>query len=183
MLAQSPPQPCPADRPIDDIIAEINKQSAKKNSRNKNPFPEVACIGGWCKDMRKTPPTVPRAPRAETQPAPNPPSASGTSSSKSSVEKCNAAMDRAFDAAHNVEVGDYFFEQKNYRAALSRYQEALEEKPDDPAIHVRLGRASEKLNDLPQAMEHYKAAEELGHSDKWTDEAHAALLRLQHANP
>ena len=100
--------------------------------------------------------------------------------SSSSAEKCNEALDRALDAAHNVDVGDYWFgDKKNYRAALSRYEQALDEKPDDPAIHVRAGRALEKLNDVPQAINKYKTAEKLGKSGKWTDEAHAALLRLE----
>ncbi len=101
-------------------------------------------------------------------------------SGNSATEKCNEALDRALDAAHNVDIGDYWFaDKKNYKAALSRYEQALDEKPDDPAIHVRAGRALEKLNAVPEAITEYKAAENLGKPSKWTDEAHAALLRLE----
>jgi cytochrome c-type biogenesis protein CcmH/NrfG len=60
-----------------------------------------------------------------------------------------------------------------------RYKDAAKEKPSDIAIHVRLGRVFEKLNQLPQAIEEYTAAEKLAGPDKWTAEARAALARLQ----
>ena len=106
--------------------------------------------------------------------------ADSETSGNSATEKCNEALDRALDAAHNVDVGDYWFaDKKNYKAALSRYEQALDEKPDDPAIHVRAGRALEKLKAVPEAISEYKAAEKLGKPGKWTDEARAALLRLE----
>jgi tetratricopeptide (TPR) repeat protein len=89
-------------------------------------------------------------------------------------------MKRALEAAHNVDVGDQYFGQKNFDGALMRYKEALEEKPEDAAIHVRLGRVHEKLGQLPQAIEAYSAAQKLPRTVKWTDEAKSALLRLQH---
>jgi len=64
-----------------------------------------------------------------------------------------------------------------------RYKDAAQEKPGDAAIHVRWGRALEKLNQLPEAMEQYKAAQELAGPAKWSNEAKAALLRLQHGQP
>jgi len=88
-------------------------------------------------------------------------------------------MKMAVEAAHNVEVGDYYFGEKNYSGARMRYNDALEEKPGDLAIHVRLGRVLEKLNQIPQALEHYEAAEKLAGPEKWSDEAKSALRRLQ----
>jgi Flp pilus assembly protein TadD len=89
-------------------------------------------------------------------------------------------MDRALEAAHDVEVGDDSFKAENYKGALLRYTDALEEKPRDAAIHVRLGRVYEKLKQVPQAVEQYDAAQKLEGPKKWTDEARAALVRLQH---
>ena len=83
-------------------------------------------------------------------------------------------MEQALEAAHNVEVGDFSFEKNNYTGALFRYQDAAKQKPDDLAIHVRLGRVFEKLNRLPEAIEQYKAAEKLTGPAKWSDEARAA---------
>ena len=82
-------------------------------------------------------------------------------------------------AAHNVDVGDQYFGQKNYSGAWMRYEDALEEKPEDVAIHVRLGRVFEKLGRLPEAIEAYNAAQNLPRTGKWSDEAKSALMRLQ----
>jgi len=95
------------------------------------------------------------------------------------IETCGNAMKIALAAAHNVEVGDYAFAEKNYDGALLRYNDAVEEKPGDLAIRVRLGRVLEKLNQLPQALEQYKAAQKLAGPEKWSDEAKSAVLRLE----
>ncbi len=178
-LAQAAPSECPADRPVDDIIAELQKQQAKKNNRNRNPFPDSVCVFGWCKGA-KTPPTLPKpAPHAETAASPDVGAETTSSSSKSPTDSCSAAMERALEAAHNVEVADYYVLRSNFRAALYRYQDAAEEKPQDTAIHVRLGRVLEKLNELPKALQEYKTAEKIPGPEKWLAEARAALTRLQ----
>lgn len=87
-------------------------------------------------------------------------------------------MERALEAARDVDVGDYSFDDKNYRGALMRYQDAANWKPQDAAIHVRLGRAYEKLRQFPQAIEEYTTAEKFTGPPKWVDEAKAALQRL-----
>ncbi len=181
VFAQSPPPTCPAGRPVDEIIAEVHKQQSKKKNRNSNPFPEVGCIWGWCRDHSKTPPAGPEpAPETET-PSGSSTGAGGTSSSKTTQNKCDDAMERALSAAHNVDVGDYYFEQKNYNGALLRYKDAAADKAQDIAIRVRMGRAFEKLNQVPQAIEQYQAALKLDSPQKWIDEAKAALDRLKNS--
>jgi len=162
---------------VDDIITEVHKQQSTKKHRNPNPFPDVTCIWGWCRDEsnKRTPPTFP----ASAPPAKNAGENESTSSSRVPVDKCNDAVEMALKAAHNVEVGDYSFAARNYDGALLRYKDAVEEKPGDTAIHVRLGRLFERLGQLPQAIEQYKAAQELAGPAKWSDEAKAAALRLQ----
>lgn len=59
-------------------------------------------------------------------------------------------------AAKNIEVGDYYFKRKNYRAALGRYQEALEFKPNDAEANFHLAQCYEKLNDPDQAAKHFQ---------------------------
>ncbi len=177
LSAQSEPA-CPASRPVDDFIAEIHHRQSKSRNRNKNPLPSVPCIFGWCPpESKKTPPLNPDAP----PPKPSDDKASAESSSKNSavaVDPCTVATDQALEAAHQVEVADFNFQQENYRGALSRYQEAAEKKPGDVAIEVRIGRAYEKLHDTPNAIRHYKAASKLQGPEKWTQEANAAIERL-----
>ena len=47
-------------------------------------------------------------------------------------------------AAKCIEVGDWYFKQENYRAAMSRYQEALEWKPKDAEATYKLALVQEK---------------------------------------
>jgi len=60
-------------------------------------------------------------------------------------------------AAKCVEVGDYYYKQENYRAAISRYQEALEWKPRDAEATYKLGQVLEKTGDFTAALENYQA--------------------------
>ncbi len=174
LLAAEQP-PCPADRPVDEIIAELNKDKAKKRSRNKNPLPDNVCIFGWCGKTgpKAAPPTLPGG-------AP-PPGQSGAAEQtpKPPASQCDGAMAQALEAAHNADVGDFYFEQKNFRGALFRYQDAAELKPKDPAIHVRIGRAQEKLQEPGKAADAYKLAAGLASADtQWGKEARQALARL-----
>lgn len=60
-------------------------------------------------------------------------------------------------AAKNVEVGEYYFKDKNYKAAISRFCEALEYKPRDAVATYRLATAFEKAGMLVDAREYYSA--------------------------
>ena len=164
---------CPAEKPIDEILAEIYKQNPKRAARNRNPLPDNICIFGWCRGTGKTPPIVEKPPSVEHG------DPTKDVATDSAADKCRAAFERTLHAAHNVDVGDYNFEEKNYRGALSRYQEALDDKPRDTAIHVRLGRTYEKLNEVPKAIEQYEAATKLETPEQWTKEAREALARLK----
>ena len=54
-----------------------------------------------------------------------------------------------------VEVGDYYFKQQNYKAAISRYREALEYKPHDGDATFKLAEVLNKTGDVPGAEENY----------------------------
>jgi tetratricopeptide (TPR) repeat protein len=60
-------------------------------------------------------------------------------------------------AMKNVEVGDYYFKQKNYNAAISRYREALEWKPKDAVATFKLAQALEKKGEREDAVANYQA--------------------------
>ena len=53
-------------------------------------------------------------------------------------------------AAKDVEVGNYYLRQKNYRAALERFNDALLNKPDDADATFGLAVTEEKLDLLSQ---------------------------------
>src|SRR5437763_119391 len=57
-------------------------------------------------------------------------------------------------ADKDLEVADYYAKQGNYRAALWRYQDALEYKPNDPAATFKLADAYERLGQ-PQPAARY----------------------------
>ena len=60
-------------------------------------------------------------------------------------------------AAKCIEVGDYYLKQGNLRAAVSRYQEALEWKPRDAEATYKLAEVQEKSGDLSGALANYQA--------------------------
>jgi len=59
-------------------------------------------------------------------------------------------------AAKCIEVGDYYLKQGNLRAAVSRYQEALEWKPRDAEATYKLGDVQEKSGDFKAALASYQ---------------------------
>lgn len=174
--AKSPP-PCRNGRPLEEYLEELKKS---KKQRNKNPLPTGACIGSLClgkagaPQPEKSPAPPPTQPRSE--------SGAGESSSKGSTDEAakNEASSRdGLAAAQSVEVGDYYFGEKNYRAALSRYQEALESKPDDAAIYLRLGRAFDKLGETTRAFENYDASLAADPAGPSAEESGKAVERLR----
>jgi Flp pilus assembly protein TadD len=58
-------------------------------------------------------------------------------------------------AAKNIEVGDFYFRDKNYKAAISRYREALAYKPKDAEATYKLALALEKAGQPVEAAQFY----------------------------
>jgi tetratricopeptide (TPR) repeat protein len=82
----------------------------------------------------------------------------------------------------SVEVGDYYFRRKRYRAALSRYQEAAELDPYYAPAFLGLGRVYEKIGLREKALENYRKHLDLLPSTKDAEEArdvHKAIERLE----
>jgi hypothetical protein len=59
-------------------------------------------------------------------------------------------------AAQNIEVGSYYLDRKNWKAALSRYQSALVLDPENPDVYWGLGEAERHLGDYANARVHYR---------------------------
>jgi len=82
-------------------------------------------------------------------------------------------------AAKNVEVGDFYYRRKNYRAALDRYREALQWKPDDAIANFRMAEALEKLNRPDEARTHYEAYLKILPHGPLSEDAQKQLNRLK----
>lgn len=82
-------------------------------------------------------------------------------------------------AAKDVEVGDFYFKRKNYRAAIARYQDALLWKDNDADANFRLGQAFEKTNDFQQAVAHYQNYLKILPHGPYASEAQKALDKLK----
>jgi len=84
-------------------------------------------------------------------------------------------------AAKDLEVGDYYFKQKNYRAALSRYRESLFFKPGDAVANFRMGECLAKMGRPEEAVLHYEAYLKVLPEGPLSKDAHKALEELDRA--
>ena len=82
-------------------------------------------------------------------------------------------------AAKDVEVGDYYAKRKNYRAAISRYREALEYKPKDAEATFKLAKALEGDKEKDEALQRYQEYLKILPQGEFAAEAKAALQRLK----
>jgi tetratricopeptide (TPR) repeat protein len=87
-----------------------------------------------------------------------------------------AAGERQFKK--DVEAAQVYFEQHNYRAALSRYESALEYLPHDPEAMFRSAQCLEKLNVRADARADYAKYLQSYPSGRFAAEAKKALQRL-----
>ena len=84
-------------------------------------------------------------------------------------------------ALKDIEVGDYYFKRKNYKAALDRYKEALYYKDNDAIANFRLAVCQEKLGDKADARKYYEQYLKILPDGPFAKDAHASLDRLAKA--
>lgn len=82
-------------------------------------------------------------------------------------------------AAKSVEVGDFYFKRKNYRAAEDRYREALRYKDNDAIATIRLAVCLEKLNLPNDARLEYESYLRILPHGPQAEEAQKAIGRLK----
>jgi Flp pilus assembly protein TadD len=82
-------------------------------------------------------------------------------------------------AAKSVEVGDFYFKRKNYRAAEDRYREALRYKNNDAVATIRLATCLEKLGILDDARAEYESYLKILPHGPQALEAQKAIERLK----
>jgi len=82
-------------------------------------------------------------------------------------------------AAKCIEVGDWYFKQENYRAAMSRYQEALEWKPKDAEATYKLALVEEKSGDPTAALANYQAYLKILPNGPYAEKARKGIDRVR----
>jgi Flp pilus assembly protein TadD len=82
-------------------------------------------------------------------------------------------------AAKDVEVGDFYFRRKNYRAAEDRYREALHYKDNDAVATIRLAVCLEKLGILDDARAEYASYLKILPHGPQAGEAQKGIERLK----
>lgn len=118
-----------------------------------------------------------RAPAPATENAENNGTFSSSAQSQESMPYCTAEDVVAAD--HDIDVGDFNLENKNYRGAEMRYRSALERLPGEPTASLHLARVLEKNGKKAEAVDHYKTYLAWSPTGKEADEARSALDRLQ----
>jgi tetratricopeptide (TPR) repeat protein len=86
-------------------------------------------------------------------------------------------------AAKDVEVGDFYYKRKNYRAALERYKEALIYKPNDALATYRLAECQDRTGDGSEAVTHYQDYLKILPHGPFAADAQKALERLKADGP
>lgn len=84
-------------------------------------------------------------------------------------------------AAKDIEVGDFYFKRKNYRAAEDRYREALFYKDNDALATFRLAICLEKMDQSDDARKEYESYLRILPHGPQAEEARKAIDRLKGA--
>jgi tetratricopeptide (TPR) repeat protein len=78
-------------------------------------------------------------------------------------------------AKSDIDVGSFYLDQKNWRAALSRFQSALVLDPEEPEVYWGLAEAERNLGQYAQARQHYERLLEYDPDGKHGKQARKAL--------
>jgi tetratricopeptide (TPR) repeat protein len=86
-----------------------------------------------------------------------------------------------YRAVKDDEVGDFYFKQKNYKAALARYQDALDYKQNDAVANFKIAQCYEKMSQPDQAIIHYHEYLKILPEGPFSKQAKKALQKLEAA--
>jgi Flp pilus assembly protein TadD len=82
-------------------------------------------------------------------------------------------------AMKDIDVGDYYYKAGNYKAAVSRFREALQFKACDAVATFKLAQALEKNKQFEEARAQYEAYLAILKDGRSAGEARKALERLK----
>ena len=84
-------------------------------------------------------------------------------------------------ALKDIEVGDFYFKRKNYKAALERYKEALYYKDGDAVASFRLAVCQEKLGNRVEARKYFEQYLKILPEGPFAKDARGSLDRMAKA--
>jgi len=90
--------------------------------------------------------------------------------------------DHVETSAEDIEVGKYYLQTKNWKAAISRFQSAMVLSPDDPDVYWGLAESDRNLGRLAEARIYYQKVAEYDPDSKHGKEALKFLKDPQIAN-
>ncbi len=85
-------------------------------------------------------------------------------------------------AAKDISVGKYYLDNKNWRAALSRFQSALVLAPEEPEVYWGLAESQRHMGDFSNARTNYEKVIEYDPDSKHAKDAKKALKEPELAN-
>jgi len=83
-----------------------------------------------------------------------------------------------YRAVKDDEVADFYYKQKDYKAALARYQDALVYKPNDAVANFHIAQCYEKLGQPEEAIQHYQEYLKILPQGPFSKQARKALAKL-----
>jgi hypothetical protein len=85
-------------------------------------------------------------------------------------------------AAEDINVGGYYLERKDWKAALSRFQSAMVLDPENPEVYWGLAEADRHVGDFAAARKYYQQVVDYDPDSKHGKEAKRALKEPEIAN-
>jgi tetratricopeptide (TPR) repeat protein len=166
---------------ISIIFSTCKDNSGRNEAEQERQDKELARAAKRCEELEKARPATKETQPRSTEP-PRPEITSQESSSRNSALPSSAAPyctpPDVLAAEHDVEVGDFSFQDKNYRGAEMRYRSALERLPDEPIATLHLARVLEKQGKSTEAYDRYQSYLSWSPTGKDAEEAQAAIKRL-----
>lgn len=82
-------------------------------------------------------------------------------------------------ALKDIDVGDFYFKRKNYKAALERYKEALYYKSNDAVASFKVAVCQEKLGDKTDARKYFQQYLKILPEGPLAKDARASIANLE----
>ena len=209
--APAPQQPAASSDPQPQGDAKAGNSEKKKEDKKGNPLvrvlkraaPDCVNVGSsYCRDdSDNNDDAAPQKPQNQAPPRSDHETAGSSSSHDTQIDLSPPANDlehpgsplsddvtefHPWDphkAAKDIEVGDFYFKRGNWRAAESRYREALQWKPRDAEATFRLAESLDRQERAGEALETYESYLKILPNGEYAKQAHEAISRLKQAAP